>query len=33
MLETPGRIAPRFFEESIPVYLVDLSVEIQREAK
>lgn len=32
MLETPGRIEPCFFEESIPAELADLSVDIQREA-
>jgi Fic family protein len=32
MLETPGRIEPCFFEESIPVDLADLSVEIQQDA-
>jgi Fic family protein len=30
MLETPGRIEPCFFEDSIPASLADLSVEIQR---
>lgn len=32
MIETPGRIEPCFFEETIPSTLADLSVEIQREA-
>lgn len=32
MLETPGRIEPCFFEESIPTELADFAVEIQRAA-
>jgi len=32
MLETPARIEPLFFEDSIPAGLADLTVELQREA-
>lgn len=32
LLETPARIEPMFFEESIPTILADLTVELQREA-
>lgn len=32
MIETPARIEPLFFEDSIPAELADLTVELQREA-
>lgn len=32
ILETPSRIEPLFFEDSIPAVLADLTVELQREA-